>query len=444
MSAVHRIGQTKTVHVYRLITSNSVEQRMVERAQKKLLLDHSVNLESHGDESKSVGLGAKSMLEDIKFGANAIFGGGSASEDLPSLEDVEHITNRERKDSDTVGKLKGNAQQKFAAFDAEKEFTDGQVFESVDFRKLREQNEKNVAKNTPKTLQGIGHLWQSIQAIEGKKREKKSRLVMVKGIGTGYGKAHVPVLASNNYELASGESSVFGRELKRNQKKLAAVPAKKKRTFENWKWCQVCLDGGNLVCCPRCPVSLHLKCCGIKRSKDFLSCMHHRCATCSKNLVEAGGLLYPCAVCPWAYCGDCLPKTNKGFRILGENSRWEDLGFDSTKHAVYIHCSAECEKYAKIEYKWKPPKTKRICPEPLDVSYNFGVKCNMMESNEKVEGTIPQAPASDIIDLSCSPGSAVDDSTSQSLDRKPAAAEVSSFSSVDDDRRSQDGSISLS
>ena len=35
----HRIGQTKPVHVYRLIASGTVEERMVARAQKKMFLD---------------------------------------------------------------------------------------------------------------------------------------------------------------------------------------------------------------------------------------------------------------------------------------------------------------------------------------------------------------------------------------------------------------------
>jgi hypothetical protein len=35
----HRIGQTKPVHVYRLVTQGTVEERIVQRAQKKLFLD---------------------------------------------------------------------------------------------------------------------------------------------------------------------------------------------------------------------------------------------------------------------------------------------------------------------------------------------------------------------------------------------------------------------
>jgi SWI/SNF-related matrix-associated actin-dependent regulator of chromatin subfamily A member 5 len=36
---VHRIGQTRVVHIYRLVTSGSVEERILQRQQQKLYLD---------------------------------------------------------------------------------------------------------------------------------------------------------------------------------------------------------------------------------------------------------------------------------------------------------------------------------------------------------------------------------------------------------------------
>ena len=38
MARVHRIGQKKVVHVYRLVSEGSVEERIVQRAQKKVFL----------------------------------------------------------------------------------------------------------------------------------------------------------------------------------------------------------------------------------------------------------------------------------------------------------------------------------------------------------------------------------------------------------------------
>ena len=43
MARVHRIGQTKPVHVYRFCTAGSVEVRVQQRAEKKLYLDQMVN-----------------------------------------------------------------------------------------------------------------------------------------------------------------------------------------------------------------------------------------------------------------------------------------------------------------------------------------------------------------------------------------------------------------
>ena len=44
MDRVHRIGQTKNVNVYRLITENTVEEKIVERQRVKLKWDNLVIL----------------------------------------------------------------------------------------------------------------------------------------------------------------------------------------------------------------------------------------------------------------------------------------------------------------------------------------------------------------------------------------------------------------
>jgi SWI/SNF-related matrix-associated actin-dependent regulator of chromatin subfamily A member 5 len=48
MARVHRIGQTKQVHIYRLVTGGTIEERIVARAQKKLFLDKMVMRDSTG------------------------------------------------------------------------------------------------------------------------------------------------------------------------------------------------------------------------------------------------------------------------------------------------------------------------------------------------------------------------------------------------------------
>ncbi len=47
MARVHRIGQTRTCHVYRFCTVGTVEERVQQRAEKKLFLEQMVNRGSH-------------------------------------------------------------------------------------------------------------------------------------------------------------------------------------------------------------------------------------------------------------------------------------------------------------------------------------------------------------------------------------------------------------
>ena len=55
MARVHRIGQTKVVHLYRLVTSGTVEERIVQRAEKKLYLDKMVDGSHKGAEAGASG-----------------------------------------------------------------------------------------------------------------------------------------------------------------------------------------------------------------------------------------------------------------------------------------------------------------------------------------------------------------------------------------------------
>lgn len=401
MARVHRIGQTKTVHVYRLIAAGTVEERIVERAEKKvstlsscllhemffcccslcsfsslllrqLYLDQMVN---RGASSAAMdaddGLTTSDLLASLTFGSNAVF---KSSNDLPTDSDISQVTDRTRSEEASDGLLQGGAAKTAIDFDKDKELTDTRNFCGVDFRKLREEKDKKFSgKGKNKMLDNLKSEWMQAQTGEteeemGKgKRNRKSRLLQVASNGSGWGQSHVPVLAMNDYDLQSGEPSVW-----RETKKSTFVPKKKKvNNFINQDFCQACGDGGELIMCPRCPVSIHAHCCGL-HPDDFQCCNHHHCVPCGKNAVGAGGLLYRCQSCPSAYCPDCLPS-GKVVRFLGTNvPRFKKLNFDGNALYQYIHCSKQCEEVAKAEFGFKVDATKPKLPPKLDVSYSFG------------------------------------------------------------------------
>lgn len=111
MARVHRIGQTKIVHIYRFVTSGTVEERIVQRAQKKLYLDSLVNrgctsqaLEldklraTKPDEDQEEDFGGNdeeisTMMSALKFGFGAVFSKQDVVEKQVTLENI--ITHEE-------------------------------------------------------------------------------------------------------------------------------------------------------------------------------------------------------------------------------------------------------------------------------------------------------------------------------------------------------------
>merc|ERR1711981_238799 len=82
MDRAHRIGQKKQVKVFRLVTENTVDEKIVERAAVKLRLDRMVIQQGKLMEQKT-NLGKDEMLGMIRHGAKQVF----ASKDADIVDD---------------------------------------------------------------------------------------------------------------------------------------------------------------------------------------------------------------------------------------------------------------------------------------------------------------------------------------------------------------------
>mmetsp|Transcript_11483 Transcript_11483/g.18741 ORF Transcript_11483/g.18741 Transcript_11483/m.18741 type:complete len:1481 (+) Transcript_11483:112-4554(+) len=80
----HRIGQKKQVHVYRLVTDDTVEVKVVERAQQKLKLDAMVVQQGRLAE-KEKKMTKNDLLDTLRFGADSIF----RTKDSSSITDAD-------------------------------------------------------------------------------------------------------------------------------------------------------------------------------------------------------------------------------------------------------------------------------------------------------------------------------------------------------------------
>uniref|UniRef100_A0A7S2WPA6 Uncharacterized protein n=2 Tax=Rhizochromulina marina TaxID=1034831 RepID=A0A7S2WPA6_9STRA len=78
MDRAHRIGQTKTVRVFRFVTEGTVEEKIVERADRKLFLDAAVIQQGRLAEQNNQ-LSKGELMSMVKFGADEIFKGKTST-----------------------------------------------------------------------------------------------------------------------------------------------------------------------------------------------------------------------------------------------------------------------------------------------------------------------------------------------------------------------------
>ncbi|KAM8861444.1 chromodomain-helicase-DNA-binding protein 2 isoform 1-T1 [Synchiropus picturatus] len=97
----HRIGQKKQVNIYRLVTKGTVEEDIIERAKKKMVLDHLVIqrmdttgrtvLDSNSGSTNSNPFNKEELTAILKFGAEDLFKEAEGEESEPQEMDIDEI-----------------------------------------------------------------------------------------------------------------------------------------------------------------------------------------------------------------------------------------------------------------------------------------------------------------------------------------------------------------
>ncbi|GLV35654.1 Imitation SWI [Carabus blaptoides fortunei] len=153
MDRAHRIGQKKQVRVFRFITENTVEEKIVERAEVKLRLDKLVIQQGRLTDNKSSTLNKDEMLSMIRHGANHVF---AAKDSAITDEDIDVILEKgEAKTEELKKKLATLGESSLRNFTVDTPTDSVYQFEGEDYREKQK-------------LIGIGN-W-----IEPPKRERKA------------------------------------------------------------------------------------------------------------------------------------------------------------------------------------------------------------------------------------------------------------------------------
>ncbi|KTF81921.1 hypothetical protein cypCar_00020737 [Cyprinus carpio] len=134
MDRAHRIGQKKQVRVFRFITENTVEERIVERAEMKLRLDSIVIQQGRLVDPNTSKLGKDEMLSIIRHGATHVF---ASKESEITDEDIDAILERgEKKTMEMKEKLANLGESSLRNFTMD---TENSVynFEGEDYREKK-------------------------------------------------------------------------------------------------------------------------------------------------------------------------------------------------------------------------------------------------------------------------------------------------------------------
>ncbi|KAJ0976223.1 hypothetical protein J5N97_018188 [Dioscorea zingiberensis] len=131
----HRIGQKKEVQVFRFCTEYTIEEKVIERAYKKLALDALVIQQGRLAEHKTVN--KDELLRMVKFGAEMVF---SSKDSTITDEDIDRII---AKGEETTAEL--DAKMKKFTEDAIK-FKMDDIAELYDFDNEKDENKSNFKK----------------------------------------------------------------------------------------------------------------------------------------------------------------------------------------------------------------------------------------------------------------------------------------------------------
>lgn len=157
MDRAHRIGQTKQVVVYRFVTDNAIEEKVLERAAQKLRLDQLVIQQGRAQIAAKAAAHKDELLSMIQHGAETVFQSKGSSEGASKVADI---------NDDDIDKILSRGENRTKELNARYEKLGIDDLQKFTSESAYEWNGENFAN----TKKDIGMTW-----INPAKRERKEQ-----------------------------------------------------------------------------------------------------------------------------------------------------------------------------------------------------------------------------------------------------------------------------
>lgn len=172
----HRIGQTKEVQVFRFCTEYTIEEKVIERAYKKLALDALVIQQGRLAEQKTVN--KDDLLQMVRFGAEMVF---SSKDSTITDEDIDRIIAKgEEATAELDAKMKKFTEDaiKFKMDDTADlyDFDDDKDENKLDFKKIVSDNWIEPPKRERKRNYSESEYFKQTMRQSGPARPKEPRI----------------------------------------------------------------------------------------------------------------------------------------------------------------------------------------------------------------------------------------------------------------------------
>lgn len=366
IARAHRIGQTKTVQVYRLICRGSVEDQMLDRIRRKLFLSLKVMGSDNPTENGGPQLASREIMDILRKGSSAL---NSNENDGMTLE---RFLDAPIADVLSVSRNRGDVRDARMR----QELQDGSAQDENTERALLEDAEAEQRELLGGVAQVHSRLFEGRVVQRGGESEKTSRSSTpgkaamakeIRDIANEWEELQKRTRGPNRIVTIDGMEFIVAPSLE----PTVAPKAPKKTTKKDWEhedWCIYCRDGGKLICCNSCPRVFHAQCDKVRKNEKptlLPRCPQHKCHGCGLSTAEAGGMLFRCQTCPQAFCEDCLPDGE--LDAVGDTlPELQVLGFEGASSIYYIRCQ-DCHQLFKedpsVWESWK--EEMRIADEAL-------------------------------------------------------------------------------